>query len=122
MKVAVLGASNNPERYAYKAHQMLMEYGHEVFPVARKPGSVLGVTPYVRLTDIPEAVDTVTVYVGPQLFAGLVPDVLSKAPRRVILNPGTEDPAIEKALTETGIKVVKACTLVLLRTEQFELS
>jgi hypothetical protein len=35
------------------------------------------------------------------------------------MNPGTEDDAHEKRLTENGIEVERACTLVMLRTGQF---
>jgi len=64
-------------------------------------------------------VDTVTVYLRPQLLAPLVPEIVARKPRRVILNPGTEDDGIEQALTREAIPVQKACTLVLLRTNQF---
>ncbi len=31
MRVAILGASKNPDRYSYLAFQMLKEFKHEVF-------------------------------------------------------------------------------------------
>ena len=36
MNVAVLGASNKPDRYSYKAIKLLQECGHHVFPVHPK--------------------------------------------------------------------------------------
>ena len=33
MNVAVIGASDNPDRYSYKAVKLLEEKGHRVFPV-----------------------------------------------------------------------------------------
>ena len=54
-----------------------------------------------------------------------VPESLGDAivrlkPKRVIFNPGAESPALRKKLEAAGIRVLWECTLVLLRTRQFE--
>ena len=46
-------------------------------------------------------------------------NILNLKPRRVIFNPGSENYALVTKLKEAGIEVVQACTLVMLRTEQF---
>lgn len=117
--VAVLGASHKPERYSNQAVRMLKDYGHRVIPVT--PGRAviedLPVTP--DLDGIDEGVDTLTLYVGPERSAQLQDSILALRPGRVILNPGTESPALEQALDEAGIPWQHACTLVMLRTGQF---
>ena len=45
--------------------------------------------------------------------------ILKLKPKRVIFNPGTENSSLEKTLTDAGIAIEEACTLVLLRTNQF---
>ena len=45
--------------------------------------------------------------------------ILEQHPRRVIFNPGAENPEFEKILTEKGIQTIEACTLVLLGTGQY---
>ncbi len=120
MKVAVLGASDKPERYSFKAMQMLAQHGHATFPVHPKLRTLLGRPVVASLSDVAESVDTVTVYVSPDKVAALLPELLGLAPRRVIFNPGSEDPASMSALRDAGIHVVEACTLVLLRTQQFD--
>ena len=119
MKVAIVGASKKPDRYAYKAFKMLQEYGHEPLPVSPNLDDVEGVKTVKNLTEITEAVDTVTMYVGAKISDNLKDDILTLKPRRVIFNPGSENPALESALKEAGIEVEEACTLVLLRTKQF---
>ncbi|HEY8402567.1 MAG TPA: CoA-binding protein, partial [Cytophagaceae bacterium] len=42
-KTVVLGATPDPNRYACKAANMLVEYGHEMVPVGIKKGEVAGV-------------------------------------------------------------------------------
>jgi uncharacterized protein len=49
----------------------------------------------------------------------ILPDILKKKPVRIIMNPGTEDENLKEILIGNGIKVVEACTLVLLKTGQF---
>ncbi|MGC6466718.1 MAG: CoA-binding protein [Akkermansiaceae bacterium] len=116
MKVAILGASPKPERYSHQAQLLLMEQGHEVFPVSPTGGEILGVD---GMTSIPNRMDTVTLYVGPARLAPVLDSLIEAAPRRVIFNPGTESPEAKARLEEAGIKTEEACTLVLLRTGSF---
>ncbi|MGE3262078.1 MAG: CoA-binding protein [Bacteriovoracia bacterium] len=119
MKVAILGASDNPSRYAHMAFRMLKDYGHEPIPVSPKLKNLEGVPVFATLKDVPRPVDTLTMYVGPAISAKLQPEILALKPRRVIFNPGSENPELMAALEKAGIHVVEGCTLVLLRTNQF---
>ena len=118
--VAVLGASDKPERVAYQALGRLLDNGHEVFPISPKGGEILGRAVLSKLGDIPKPVDTLTLYVGPDRQGPLLDDILALHPRRVIFNPGTENPTVYPALKQAGIAVEEACTLVLLATHQFD--
>lgn len=113
----VIGATPNPERYAYKATVMLTEYGHPVIPYGVKKGEIEGKT---IVHELPQSgVDTVTLYVGPQNQAPFYEYVLGLKPKRVIFNPGTENEAWEAQLRDAGIEPIEACTLVMLRTNQY---
>lgn len=117
-RVAVIGASNNPERYLNKAMRMLIEYGHTAIPVTPTDVEVEGLKAFARPGEIGSPVDTVSLYVGPARQADLI-DETPDLPRRVIFNPGTENPGAEQWCRAAGIEVVEACTLVLLKTRQF---
>ena len=119
-KVAVLGASDNPERTAYQAMQRLLDNHHEIIPVSPKGGELFGVKVHPSLAAINESVDTVTMYVGPDRQGAMLDDIVALKPRRVIFNPGTENPTIYPQLQQAGIAVQEACTLVLLSTQQFD--
>jgi hypothetical protein len=41
------------------------------------------------------------------------------APRRIIFNPGTENPVLASMATEKGMEAIEACTLVMLKTGQY---
>ncbi len=119
MNVAILGASNKPERYSNMALRLLAEKGHTVFPVHPALAEIDGHPVFKTLADIPEPLDTVTLYVSPALSTGMADVLLAARPRRVIFNPGTENPELETHLSAAGIDVLHACTLVLLRTSRF---
>jgi hypothetical protein len=118
-RVVIIGASDNPERYSHQAQLLLRQHGHEVVPVHPRLAEIEGVPVVANVSAIAGPVDTVTLYVGPAISAGLKDDLVALKPRRVIFNPGTDNVALEAALTSAGIECEQACTLVLLRTGQF---
>lgn len=121
--VAVLGASSDSSRYAYKAMKMLEEYGHQPVPVHPREKEVLGRKVFPTLGDLAlsgQKIDTVTVYVNAAISEKFMKDFLTLKPKRVIFNPGAESPKVEEELRASGIEVEHACTLVLLRSGQYE--
>lgn len=118
-RVAILGASDKPARYAHMAFRMLREHGHEVLPVSPNLSSIEGVRVFPKLQDLPGKVDTLTMYVGPDLSTKLADEIVALRPNRVIFNPGAENKSLEERLKKSGIAFEEACTLVLLRTGQF---
>lgn len=118
--VAILGASDKPERFSFKAFQLLKEYGHNPIPVGKNLKTLEGRTVYEKLADIPTPVETLTMYVRAEVSTIMRDEILKLNPKRVIFNPNTENPELIKVLEAKGIHTVEACTLVLLRTGQFE--
>ena len=112
-KTVVIGASDNPERYAYKATIALQDSGHEVIPVGIKDGEINGLK-IIKGKPIIADVDTVTLYVGPKNQAEWFEYILSLKPKRVVFNPGTENPEFETLLQKNNIETEEACTLVML--------
>ena len=112
-RTAIIGASANPERYAYKATVSLKRHGHTVFPIGLAPGQIEGeaiLTDKPALTDI----DTVTLYVGPKNQPFWYNYILSLQPKRIIFNPGTENEDLYELAGKNNIECVVACTLVML--------
>lgn len=116
----IIGATTNTARYAYRAAEMLTKYGHEVFPLGIKKGSVFGkeiqdIFTRPALKDI----DTITLYINPQRQIEWYDYIISLRPKRIIFNPGTENEELQRKAEEQGIEVLEACTLVMLGTNQF---
>ncbi len=118
-RVVIVGASDNPERYSHRALLLLRKHGHEVVPVHPKLTEIEGVPVIADLSLINGPVDTVTMYVGSAISAGLQDKLISLKPQRVIFNPGAENAVLAEALQKAGIASEEACTLVLLNTGQF---
>lgn len=118
-RAVVLGASTNPERYSNKAVKMLLEYGHEVIPVHPVATEIEGLKVVPKLSQVTGKVDTLTLYLSAETLTQMQADIINLNPGRVIFNPGTENPQLMQELRQHGLKVVEACTLVLLRTGQF---
>lgn len=117
-RTLVIGASTNPERYAFKAITSLVHHGHKVLALGLKDGEVAGVSIDTQKLDY-EDIDTVTLYVGSQNQEEYIDYVVSLNPKRVIFNPGTENVVFERRLQEAEIEFEHACTLVLLSIGQF---
>jgi hypothetical protein len=118
-RVAVLGASTDEQKYSFKAVRMLSEYDFQPVPVHPKGHVVDGITAMKSLAGIDQPVDTLTLYVNAKISSASHADISKLKPRRVIFNPGAENAQLAKDLTDEGIETVTACTLVMLRTNQF---
>lgn len=103
------------------AGEMLSDYGHTIVPLGIRKGEVAGKEILdIRTSPSIDEVDTVTLYVGPKRQPALYDYIVGLKPKRVIFNPGTENPSLYERLDEAGIPHLEACTLVMLRTGQYE--
>lgn len=117
-KTMVLGASANPARYSFLAINSLRKHQHPVIAVGRRIGKVLDVD--ITTEKKPQdTVDTVTLYLNPANQKEYYDYILSLRPKRIIFNPGTENPELSELAQSNGILPMEACTLVLLSTGQY---
>ncbi len=117
-KTLVLGASLKSNRYSFFAIQRLLDFDNEVVAVGSRKGEVHGVfvtTEKKMFSNI----HTVTLYLNPKRQVDYYNYVVSLQPKRVIFNPGTENPEFYKVLKNHDITFEEACTLVLLSTNQY---
>lgn len=114
-KTAIIGATPNPNRYAYLAAERLVSNNHEIVPIGIKKGEVFNQEILnIRETPAIQDIDTITMYIGPQNQGEWEDYILSLNPKRIIFNPGSENPSLSNKASEKGIDVQYACTLVML--------
>jgi uncharacterized protein len=119
MDVAILGASANPNRYAFKAASRLLASGHRAVGVNPTPFSLPGLDVVPSVAALPTGLHTLTVYLSSEKSLAMADAVVKYGFARVIFNPGAENPELAARLRSAGVEVLEACTLVMLATGQF---
>ncbi len=117
-KTLVFGASTNPVRYSNLAIRRLVDKNIETTAFGIRGGTVSNVQIKDNLVDF-QNIDTVTLYLNPKNQKEYYQSIVDLRPKRVIFNPGTENPEFYQILEKEGIEVEVACTLVLLATDQY---
>ncbi|MDO6597614.1 CoA-binding protein [Oceanihabitans sp. 2_MG-2023] len=117
-KTLVFGASLKPDRYSNIALQKLVNYKHKTVAFGLRKGEVAGVIIDTQLK-LYKDLDTVTLYINPKRQKEYYMHIISLQPKRVVFNPGTENPEFYSILKENNIAFEEACTLVLLSTNQY---
>lgn len=113
--IVVLGASNNPARTSYMATRFLDNKGFNLVAVSNKKGNIgnLIIQDDSTLADI-HHVDTITVFLNAERQKKYYDSIVSMHPKRIIFNPGTENPELAKLALKHNIQVVSGCTIALL--------
>jgi predicted CoA-binding protein len=117
-KTLILGATPDSSRYAYLAANRLVRTGHPIVNVGIKKGEVAGVA-IEPAEDVHSDIDTITLYIGTRNQPPLYDYILATNPKRIIFNPGTENPELRRMAQERGIETISACTLVMLSTGEY---
>lgn len=117
-KTLVLGASLNPNKYSHFVIQRLLSSDNQVFAIGSREGEINGIkitTKKIRFLNV----HTVTLYLNLKRQKDYYNYIISLQPKRVIFNPGTENPEFYSILEDNNIDFEVACTLTLLATNQY---
>lgn len=117
-KTLVIGASLKPDRYANMAIHRLVNSNHEVVAFGLKEGIVAGIQIDTRLIAYKD-VHTITLYLNPDRQKAYYDYIIALQPKRVIFNPGAENPEFQNLLKQNNIFFEESCTLVLLGISQY---
>jgi predicted CoA-binding protein len=117
-RTLVLGASNKPGRFSYLAIKSLVNHNVDVFAIGARTGNVDGVEIITQKTDI-DNIHTVTLYLNSKNQASYIDYIVGLKPKRIIFNPGTENPELLSNARENNIEIVFDCTLVMLKNGSY---
>lgn len=112
MNVAVIGASNDHNKFGNKAVRSYLAHGHSVFPVNRRETVIEGLPVFRSITDIPVDLDATLVYLPPAVTLRVLPEIARKGPGQLFLNPGSEDDAVVARAAELGLSPILACSII----------
>ena len=110
---AVVGASQDRQKFGNRVFRSLRDSGYIVYPVNPKVGKVEGARAYPSLADLPETPDVVDVVVPPAVTEQIVKEAGQLGLKRIWMQPGAESDAAIAYCNEQGIQVIyDACAMV----------
>lgn len=113
----VFGASSNPLRHSNKAVKSLLRHNHKVIPIGFREGIIAGVPIQTGQPEL-KNIGAILLYVGPQRQPEYYSYLLKLKPEKIVFNPGTENPELQRLAEETGVDVIFGCALVMINAGQ----
>nr|WP_315199170.1 CoA-binding protein [uncultured Flavobacterium sp.] len=117
-KTLIIGATTKPEKPVFKAIEMLVAKGHSVLALGQNTGEVAGIKINTKAIPV-KNIDTISLYINSTRQRDYYNYIVEVKPKRVLFNPGTENPEFYQLLELNNIKFEAACTLVLLTLNKY---
>ena len=107
-RIALVGASANPERPSHQVMQLLLDEGYEVVPI--NPGlagqSVLGHTAYASLAELPSRVDMADIFRDAAALPQITRDVVDAEIPAMWTQLGVVHSEAERTAAAAGLQIV----------------
>ena len=110
--VAIIGASNNRDKFGNKALRAFERQGYRVIPINPTVTVVEGHKTYASVLDVPESIDMATVYVPASAGISVMEDLAKKGVGEVWLNPGADEDEVVERARALGLNVIQACSII----------
>ena len=110
--VAVIGASNDPQKFGNKAVRAYRQQGYTVVPINPHEKEVEGLKAYPSVLDVPGPIDMASFYVHPEVGEQVIGEIARKGIAEVWLNPGAESDALIDRARALQLQPIVACSLV----------
>ncbi len=105
--IAVVGASNDPEKYSHEVGSYLKEQGYRVIPVNPTEEEVLGERAYKTVDQVPEEVDVVDVFLPPEKTTDIAEDAVRARAKVLWLQEGIENAETRRIAEEGGLVYIE---------------
>jgi predicted CoA-binding protein len=112
-RFAIVGATDNPEKYGHQIFENLKNRGYEVYPVNPRLKELEGTRCYPRLADIPVRVEVVDFVVPPEVTEEILKECKELGLSCIWLQPGSESEASITFCHENNLKVVHGVCVML---------
>ncbi len=112
-KFAVVGATDNPEKYGHQVLVNLKNRDYEVYPVNPRLETIEGMKCYATLSELPVKVDVVDFVVPPAATESILDECLKLGLNRIWLQPGSESEAAIRFCQENNLKVVHSVCVMM---------
>ncbi len=110
---AVVGASDNQQKYGFKVFESFLNSGYKVIPVNINEKIILGQKSYKNLSYIKEKIDVVITVVPPKVTLEVLKEALSLRIKNIWMQPGSESDETIDFCQKNGISYISnACIMV----------
>ena len=104
--IAIVGASDNPQRPSYRVAEFLKGEGYRIIPVTPKAERILGETAYPDLASIPEQVEVVDVFRRPEEVLPIVEEAIAIRAKALWMQEGIINEEAAARAREAGLTVI----------------
>lgn len=108
---AVLGMSDNPEKFAYKIFHALKDHGKTVYGVNSKYDQIDGEKIYPDFNSFPTDVDVAVFVVNPIIGLGYLQQLQDNHITNLWLQPGTVSEELVEQAKSRGFNIIENCVL-----------
>jgi predicted CoA-binding protein len=105
-RFAIVGATDNPEKYGNTIFHNLKSRGYEIYPVNPKLDMLDDTRVYHALSEIPVKVDVVDFVVPPGVTEEILKECNNLGIKRIWLQPGSESDAAIKYCQDHDMQVL----------------
>lgn len=121
MRVMILGASTNREKYGNMAVRAFRRAGHEVFPVNPRADEIEGLKCYHEVSDVPGPIDRASLYLPAKLGIEAVRELAARGDvAELWVNPGAESPELLAEARRLGFEPIQACSIIAIGESPYE--
>ena len=119
--VAVIGASNDRNKFGNRAVRAFRQQGYTVVPINPHETEVEGLKTYPSVLDVPGPIDMASFYVPPEIGEQVIADVARKGIAEVWLNPGADSDELIARARALQIQPIVACSIVAIGENPYRL-
>ena len=119
--VAVIGASNDRNKFGNRAVRAFRQQGYTVVPINPHETEVEGLKAYPSVLDVPGPIDMASFYVPPDIGEQVIGDVARKGVAEVWLNPGADSDELIARARALQIQPIVACSIVAIGENPYRL-
>jgi predicted CoA-binding protein len=113
IRIAVVGASDNPAKFGHAIYRDLKRKGYRIYPVNPNRQTVDRDQAYPNLQSLPHIPDIVNLVVPPETALDIAREALRLGIEHLWLQPGAESPEVLAFLEENGFNYVAgACIMI----------
>lgn len=113
MRVMIVGASSNPEKYGNRAVRAFARRGHQVLPVNPRADEIEGLRCYRTIAEVPGPIDRASLYLPPKLGMEAVRELAARGDiAELWVNPGAGSPELIRLAEQLGFDPIQACSIV----------